>query len=524
MTVQSVDAAFPLRLGDAEDFARVRRFLRAARFEDEGVCRAMRVRNMAEVGAAILDPSRLADVEPMMSVLIRLFLAADALPVTEVQPVIDSATLASFGALDVLRRTEQAPDGTDAYAASVLLYPVAGMFIASDLGQSFAAFSASPLPDVVFPAFYHGTLRFLGLLPTDPRDEVLDLCAGSGIGALRLSRQARRAVAADITPRAVHFAQFNAVLNECPNVETALGDLYEAVPGQTFDLIVAHPPYVPAEAVTQIYRDAGVTGEAIMQRVVEGLPRFLRPGGAFHMVCAGWDTTQGSFEHRVRGWLGASQAEFDLVFAVDREMGAADVAKGLATRMESEGGPQRTDWARVFAEARLQRQVYGAVVILRTSGAGGGPVTRRVRLTDATNGAAFSWLVAVARWLDAEERAGTLTHLRPRVGKTARVNVVYGPQPGGLAPRRVVLQSEQAFGAVTQVDPWMLGMIARFDAQGTLEDIYRSTRETGAMPAEFRIEHLVKLVAMGIERGFFEVDACPPPPATPAESAEGPPG
>src|SRR5437667_234719 len=82
--------------------------------------------------------------------------------------------------------------------------------------------------DVVFPALDAGTLRFLGIIPRSSTAEALDLCSGTGIGALVLSRHAQRVVAADITARAAHFARFNALLNGCPNVAVAQGDLYAA--------------------------------------------------------------------------------------------------------------------------------------------------------------------------------------------------------------------------------------------------------------------------------------------------------
>ena len=41
---------------------------------------------------------------------------------------------------------------------------------------------------------------------------------------------------------------------------------------------------------------AGQTGEAVLQPIIAGLPRFLRRGGAFYAMCAGWDAKDGSFE------------------------------------------------------------------------------------------------------------------------------------------------------------------------------------------------------------------------------------
>ncbi len=471
---------------------------------------------MAEVGAGVIDPVRLDALEPVLALLIRLLIMADPLPAAEVEARVEPSALSSFLALDVLRRTSMA-DGAATRGSTVLLYPVAGTLVASDRGEAFADIGEHPLEDVVFPALYHGTLRFLGLLPCTAADDALDLCAGSGIGALVLSRHARRVVAADITARAVHFGRFNQLLNECQNVDIVQGDLYEPVKGRSFDVIAAHPPYVPAESVTQVYRDGGLTGEAIVQRIVEGLPEYLRPGGTMYMMCAAWDTADAPFERRVRSWLGVTEQEFDVVFAVQGQTSASAFAENLAERAEGKAKAARTDWARVFAEAGLRQYANGALVVRRADAAGAGrPVTCRPQLMDATTGTDFPWLLARLRWLRAQEALGTLaTTLLParaRLAPYARLTVVYQGQPRGPAPAEVVLHSARPFGASIKLDPWMLGVVMRLDGERTVESVHRAAREAGGMPPAIEATHLAGLVAMGFERGVFELDRGPMTP------------
>ncbi len=518
MTIASATDSMPLRFGTADDFRRVGAFLRDAAFHEEGICGALGVSNMAEVGAGVVDPARLAALEPVLALLIRLLIVVDPLPAAEVEARVESSVLSSFLALDVLRRASTA-DGAVTYASTVLLYPVAGALVASDRGDAFADIGEHPLQDVVFPAFYHGTLRFLRLLPRTAANEALDLCAGTGIGALVLSRHAGRVVAADITARAAHFGRFNQLLNDCHNVDVAQGDLYEPVKGRLFDVIAAHPPYVPAESVTQVYRDGGLTGEAIVQRVVEGLPEYLRPGGILYMMCAAWDTADAPFERRVRSWLGVTEQEFDVVFAVQQQMSASMLAESLARRAEGKADARGTDyWARVApAEAGLSQYATGALVVRRADAAGAGrSVTCRPHLTDATTGADFPWLLDRMRWLSAQEASGTrgatLLAARARLAPYARLNVVYQGQPGGPVPEKVVLQTTRPFGASIKLDPWVLGLMLRLGGEQNLEGVYRGAREAGGMPPAFEAAHLAGLVAMGFERGVFELDCGPTTP------------
>ena len=300
----SLEQTFPLRLAGGEHFTCLRVLLKTAQFGEDEVCRALRISSMADLGAARRD--RLHDEaagSPTLALLIRLFLLIETVSRSEVERAVDAPTLGSLLALDLLRLVRE-PDGSEAYFAPVLLYPVAGLVIASDRYENPDTSPFVPPADVVFPAIFRGTLRFLRVISKSPGEEALDLCSGTGIGSLVLSRHVRRVVASDLTARATHFARFNRLLNGCENVEVVQGDLYEPVEERTFDRIVAHPPYVPALSETHVFRDAGETGESVLERIVAGLPRHLRLGGTFYGLSAGWDTAEGPFEARIRRWLG----------------------------------------------------------------------------------------------------------------------------------------------------------------------------------------------------------------------------
>ena len=109
--------------------------------------------------------------------------------------------------------------------------------------------SSAPLPpDAVYPAVIENTREFIAALPETPCEALLDIGTGSGIAALlAASRYARHAWGADITARAVHFAEFNRRLNGLlPTLRSWKAICIALVEGMTFDRIVAHPPYVPA--------------------------------------------------------------------------------------------------------------------------------------------------------------------------------------------------------------------------------------------------------------------------------------
>ena len=128
--------------------------------------------------------------------------------------------------------------------------------------------------------------RLRGL--TAPR--ILDLGTGSGIVAIALALECRAAsvVAVDLSPAAISVARDNAGRLGAA-VDFRQGDWFAPVAGESFDLIVANPPYVavgdphlmqdglPFEP--QLALTAGADGLDDIRRIVAGAPDRLKPGG-----------------------------------------------------------------------------------------------------------------------------------------------------------------------------------------------------------------------------------------------------
>lgn len=119
---------------------------------------------------------------------------------------------------------------------------------------------------------------------------VLDLCSGSGmLAVLAALSGAREAVAVDVSRRALLSAAVNAALNGV-RVQPHRGDLFGAVPGRRFDVIVSNPPYVPTPAEELPDRglsrawEAGPDGRVYLDRICAQAREHLNPGGALLLV------------------------------------------------------------------------------------------------------------------------------------------------------------------------------------------------------------------------------------------------
>jgi 16S rRNA (guanine1207-N2)-methyltransferase len=101
---------------------------------------------------------------------------------------------------------------------------------------------------------------------------VLDIGCGYGpigLTAARLAPQGHVTLV-DINERAVELSRLNAKANGVPNVSFAQSDLYEAVDGETFDVILCNPPIR--------------AGKAVVHQLFAESWKHLKPGGSLWIV------------------------------------------------------------------------------------------------------------------------------------------------------------------------------------------------------------------------------------------------
>jgi release factor glutamine methyltransferase len=132
--------------------------------------------------------------------------------------------------------------------------------------------------------------RSIDAEPLGPGSSVLDLCCGSGVLAIRAAQRGAGDVwAVDVSRRAVAAATLGARLNGV-RVRGVRGDLFTAVAGRRFDLIVSNPPYVPGPEARLPARgparawEAGPVGRAFLDRICDEAEHHLTPGGRILLV------------------------------------------------------------------------------------------------------------------------------------------------------------------------------------------------------------------------------------------------
>jgi ribosomal protein L3 glutamine methyltransferase len=125
-----------------------------------------------------------------------------------------------------------------------------------------------------------------------PARRVLDLCTGSGCLAILAARAFPRAAvdAADISPAALVVARRNVLKHHLRSrIRLLRSDLFTALEGEHYDVILTNPPYVSAPAMRRLppeYRHeprlalaAGRDGLDVVRRIVAAARACLAPEG-----------------------------------------------------------------------------------------------------------------------------------------------------------------------------------------------------------------------------------------------------
>ena len=190
----------------------------------------------------------------------------------------------------------------------------------------------------------------------------LEIGTGCGALALAASRHADRVVGTDTNPRALNLAVFNAAINGITNVEWRLGSLFDAVDGETFDLIFCNPPYVNSPDSTLIFRAGGRRGHARCEEIVRRAPSYLNDGG-FATVLINWVVrADEQWSAPLRRWVDGSGCDSWLMMSAAQD---PTTYAGIWTRTrDREAYSAALDrWTRYFEELEAAVLGLGAVVL-----------------------------------------------------------------------------------------------------------------------------------------------------------------
>lgn len=307
----------------------------------------------------------------------------------------------------------------------------------------------------------------------------LDLGTGCGIVALHLAARGG-VVATDVSERALVLARANARLNGASGIDFRRGDLFAPVAGERFKLIASNPPFVvtprdPGGEPRYEYRDGGMTGDALTERVIREAPEYLHEQGS--LIClANWESHWGvSGLDRVRAWLEASGAPL-AAWVIERDLVSPSL---YAETWARDGGARPGDpdfdelirrWIDDFTARRVVALGLGSIRLRRLP-EGAPPATRLEHAEGAYSRAAgahleraFDAAVHAARLSDAEVLESRWV-LRPDVSEHRE------HRPGQESPRAIALASEAGIARRVGADPLLAAAVGACDGELALAAI-----------------------------------------------------
>ena len=498
----------PFIVGTASQFAAARHALERIGFTERAICASAGVESIHEFPARTEREAAFIDQTSPVLLAVQLFMDGEDLPWDTVRTAIDDEDVAALEAVGLVRSL---PDDPSRCAAFVALYPIEGLYIASDRHTRTHLVATGKPADVVYSALTPETQRFALLMPRAPCRQYLELCSGTGIAALVAARDfAEQAWAIDITHRSTRFAAFNAALNGLENLTALEGDLYAPAAGRMFDVITAHPPYVPAAETEMVFRDGGEDGEQITRRILAGLAEHLRPGGRFYCDCMMTERVGAPVEQRIRAMLGAAQAEFDVLVG-QVELIDPDALLGGSVRVGRVTATAATAQRALFQQLGIERFVSVGFLIRRRT-AGEEPLTRRRVISPQTRAVHFDWhldyAAAVSGWETQSER---FLDARPRALPHTELLSRSSLRGGRWQATASTLATELPFLMQAECPTWFATFLTWCDGRATARQLLLRLRNAGIVDDTDTDAAFGTTIGQLADHGFVELDVLPFP-------------
>ena len=306
----------------------------------------------------------------------------------------------------------------------------------------------------------HSTVRTQGA-------RALDLGTGCGVQALHLSRHSSRVVATDLNQRCLDLAALTFALSGVDGVELRVGDLYEPVAGEQFDVVVANPPFVIGSSGFT-YRDSGLHGDELSRRVIDGAAAQLAPGGTATLL-VNWLHVRGEdWQERVAQWLAATGCD---AIALQREV--QDPSEYVGTWLRDVGRDidegEYGDWLDALADVDAEAVGFG-VVVLRQSGA----EVPRVVVEDAPEPALPPLAPYLGARLDALQllrEASELGGLRPVLAPALLDSLAVQGDLGWVEIARTLRLAGAGIATEVEIDEAGSALLAGCTGEHTLDEL-----------------------------------------------------
>ena len=327
------------------------------------------------------------------------------------------------------------------------------------------------------------TAALAGATIRRPVDAAFDLGTGCGVQAVYAAAHSARVVASDLNPRAVALATLTMGLNDLAHVAVRLGDRFDPVAGERFELIVANPPFVISPSRRYLFRDSGLPVDELCRSIVRTAPHHLVDGGHCQLL-ASWAHVAGEeWRERLATWFDGTGCD---AYVLERE--ALDPGAHAASWLRQTEQPERwrdefDEWL-TYCESNDIEAVGFGVITMRKRG-DDGPAWFRAEEAPQDIvmpcgdhlGAVFE-LADFLRGSDDDQLLATALAVAPDVVLDERAV----PSADGWMVTERRLRQTAALCHQGDVDPGVAAIVAACDGQRTLGDVLAEVAASADVP------------------------------------------
>jgi hypothetical protein len=483
-------------LRDPEGYDLLRKVFESAGYTNDGVLEVLRVKDFPSIKERDLPLLlHLTDDRTPLHALIRLFLIEVPVEAESLRKAIHPMKLDSWQEAGLVQKAE------DVVKTRVKLLPFQNLWVAFDLDRRLS----SPSGYDYVMGIGRSSLTLANITVRKLSQMTLDLGTGCGIQALLASPHSDRILAVDRNPRAVGYAAFNAKLNGRSNISCLEGDLFQPVKGETFDLIVSNPPFVISPEMSYIYRDSGMEGDEICQRIVRKVPHFLGEGGYCQILCNWIEFTGQDWKERLSGWFDGTGCDV-WVMRTESQFPAtyASVWIRHTEKYEVERYPDRFEkWMAYYDKKRIESIASGIITMRRSRGN-----KNWLRMDESPEnmlgpcGDAVLQAFASRDLLESLDDEGFL-QTRFHISPDVRLEQQSFPSVEGWKDAEARIRLVKGFPYTGSVDPYVSRLMIRCNGGRSLKELFHElASELGVDPAAIT-SRLIEIVRHLVEQGFL---------------------
>jgi len=437
------------------------------------------------------------DDEPV-KVLIRLFVIGTRIPRALIESQWTPALLE-----DALHAGIVAAQG-DQIVGRIRLTPFQQFWFAHDRPVS----REEPVAADFVMGIGASTTTLAALTVRRPVARMLDLGCGCGTHAILAASHAREAIGSDLNPRATAFTQFNAKLNNLPNVTTATGSLFEPLQGN-FELIISNPPFVISPGGKYIYRDSGESGDHFVQTVIRASAARLAEGGFAQILCNWAHYKNVVTQDRLRAWFEGSGCDVWVMESETRN--AAVYAKTWLASTEDTTletfASEFTRWMEHYEHLGIEQVSAGAIMLRKRSASSNFVEFHHSppRMSGAAGDDVAQWFEARV-FLNSTNDAALLDSAFD-VSSSVRMRQDFHRADGRWSPTNGELFKSHGLAYSAAMDNYFAGLLARCDGRATIGELAGGLAQAIGRSQDEVIPHLLPIIRDLIGKGFLVYNA-----------------